>query len=363
MSENKIITFSHSENKDFSTTLRKRVNEYFKDKGITKFGNIEMYTKTVVMIAIYFVPLILMLTGVVTSGLILLLLAILMGVGMAGIGLAVMHDANHGSYSSNKKVNQVVGYILNVVGGNSFNWRVQHNVLHHSYTNVHDMDEDIDPIGVLRFSPHAKLRKIHKFQFIYAWFFYGLMTLSWVVDKDFVQFFRFRKKNLIASQKTTFGKELTILIFSKVWYYALILLLPMLFMEITFLQWLVGFLALHFTTGLILALIFQPAHVLEDTTFPLPDLGGKIDDNFMVHQLKTTANFAPKSRIFSWFVGGLNFQIEHHLFPNICHIHYKKISKIVKETTQEFGLPYYEKKTFVAAVISHGKMLHKLGRK
>ena len=112
----------------------------------------------------------------------------------------------------------------------------------------------------------------------------------------------------------------------------------------------------------ILAVIFQPAHVMEDTEFPVSEDGKTVQENWTIHQLKTTCNLASKSRFFSWFVGGLNYQIEHHLFPNICHVHYRKLSPIVMETAKEFEIPYHTMTTFSEALVRHGRMLYKLGR-
>jgi linoleoyl-CoA desaturase len=250
-----------------------------------------------------------------------------------------------------------------MVGGNAFNWKVQHNVLHHTYTNIHDVDEDISPRGILRMTPHGDWKSIHQFQHLYAWFFYGLMTLVWVLVKDFVRLARYQKDGLVKNQKTSLAKELTILLMTKALYIGYILVLPMVLLDITFLQWFIGFLTMHYVAGFILAVIFQPAHVIDGTEYPMPDNEGKMENSWAIHQLLTTTNFANKSRIFSWYVGGLNFQIEHHLFPNVCHVHYRKISPIVRKTAEEFGLPYKNEPTFIGALIGHGKLLKELGKK
>jgi linoleoyl-CoA desaturase len=348
---------------DFFTTLNQRVNEYFKSNSINRHANAEMKIKTAFMYFLYFTPYFLMITGAVTNGWAMLVLCLLMGSGVAGIGLSVMHDANHGAYSNKSWINNLLGYSLNIVGGNAFNWKVQHNVLHHTYTNIHDVDEDISPRGILRMTPHGNWKFIHQFQHLYAWFFYGLMTLVWVLVKDFVRIIRYQKDGLVKKQRADIRAEWTILIATKVLYFAYILVLPMLIMDISWLQWLVGFLAMHYVAGFILAVIFQPAHVIDGTEYPLPDENGKMDNSWAVHQLCTTTNFANKSRVFSWYVGGLNFQIEHHLFPNVCHVHYRKISDIVKQTAQEFGLPYKSEPTFAGALIGHAKLLKELGKK
>ena len=286
-----------------------------------------------------------------------------MGLGTAGIGLSVMHDANHGAYSKNQKVNLLVGYLVNFIGGNAATWRMQHNVLHHSFTNIDGHDEDIAPPGVLRFSPHQKRKKIHRLQHWYAWFFYSLMTISWMTAKEFIQLFRYRKMGITKSEKLSFNQLFIELIFTKVFYLAYALVLPLIFAPVAWYYVVIGFLIMHFLAGLLLACVFQPAHVMPTTEFPLPDSKGAIDNNWAVHQLQTTTNYAPKSRWFGWYVGGLNFQIEHHLFPNICHVHYPKLSVIVQSTAEEYGLPYHTERTFASALRSHMRMLRDLGRK
>jgi linoleoyl-CoA desaturase len=285
-----------------------------------------------------------------------------MGLSMAGIGLCVMHDANHGSYSKNKTVNTILSYTINVLGGHSANWRIQHNVIHHTFTNVHEHDEDIAPPGFLRFEPHSKRKWVHKLQFIYAWVFYGMMTLMWSSTKDFRQLNRYHKQGLLKGLNTTYKKELTIIVVTKILYFAYMLLPYFLVSQMTFLNWVVGFLTVHYVAGFVLAAIFQPAHVVNETEFPVPSENGSLEDDWAVHQLKTTMNFANRDQVFSWLVGGLNYQVEHHLFPTICHIHYPKISEIVKKTAAEFNLPYNAKSTFVGALWSHEQLLWKLGR-
>lgn len=358
------IKFSSARN-DFFSTLNQRVNEYFKSNNISRYANLEMKVKTACMFLMYSAPYILILTGVVTNVWLMLGLCIVMGCGLAGIGLSVMHDANHGAYSNKKWVNQLLGYSLNVVGGNAFNWKVQHNVLHHTYTNVHDVDEDISPRGILRMTPHSDWKGIHKFQHIYAWVVYGLMTFVWVFIKDFVRIIRYQKDGLVKNQKADIRTEWTILIATKVIYLFYILVIPMFIFPIGVngWQWFAGFFLMHYVAGFILAVIFQPAHVNEDAEYPLPNEEGRLENNWAIHQLYTTSNFAQGNKILSWYVGGLNYQVEHHLFPNICHVHYRSISKIVQQTAQEFGLPYKAEPTFIGALASHGRLLKELGRK
>ncbi len=356
------IRFIPNKKDDFITVLRKRVKAHFESQKKSVYANANMVIKTIFMFALYLVPYFLMITGIVTHTWVLILMWALMGLGMSGIGLSVMHDANHGAYSKNKRVNKYMGYVMNFIGASAFNWKIQHNVLHHSFTNIEGMDEDIDPGKLMRLSPHAKRYKAHRLQHIYGWFLYGMMTFLWLTTKDFRQLHRYKKMGLIKGQKRTYGGVLIETILSKIGYYAYALAIPLIFIQAPWWQILLGFFIMHFITGLALGLIFQPAHVMPTSDYPIPDDNGNIENNWAVHQLFTTTNFSPKSRIFSWFIGGLNYQVEHHLFPNICHVHYKKISRIVRETAAEFGLPYYSQPNFAIAVIKHGKMLRELGR-
>jgi len=358
----KTLKFSKKIGKDFNSTLKKRVRAYFKDNNISKYANTNMKIKTVFMTLLYFTPYALMLAGVVTNPWLRFLCWVMMGFGVAGIGLSVMHDANHGAYSKNKRVNYIVGRIVNLVGGYAPTWKIQHNILHHSYTNVHGYDEDVSPaLSILRFSPRDKYIPIHRFQFIYAWFFYSLMTVMWITTKDFQQLYRYKKMGLTKTENINFNKLLIELIATKVFYYLYVVAIPLILTDITWWQMLIYVMTMHLIAGFTLAIVFQPAHVVPDTEFPVPTRDLTIENNWAIHQLETTANFAPKSRIMYWLVEGLNYQVEHHLFPNICHVHYKKLSKIVKATAEEFGVPYYSEPTFFSAIRRHGKMLRKLG--
>lgn len=356
------VKYPKQKDPEFFQTLKSRVKEYFEANNISKHANTAMVIKTVFMISLYMIPYFLMVLGVVTNVWAVFFLWIVMGVGISGIGLSIMHDANHGSYSSNKNVNKILGHLLNFIGGSSLNWKYQHNILHHSYTNVDGVDEDIAPVGILRFSPHAKKRWFHRFQYIYVWFFYGLMTFSWVISKDFTRLYNYKKMGLTNNQKRSFNALLFELILSKVLYLSYIVVIPILVLPIVWWQVLLFFFCMHFVAGLILACIFQPAHVVPECEFPMVDESNKMENNWAIHQLLTTSNFAPESRWFSWFVGGLNFQVEHHLFPNICHVHYKKLSEIVKQTANEYGLPYHSQPTFARAIYNHARMIKQLGR-
>jgi len=356
----KIAKFDKTHSNEFITDLRKSVDEYFRKNNTTRFGNTNMVIKTIFMFSLYYVPYAIAVSGILTNPLIYWLMWVVMGVGMAGIGLSVMHDANHGAYSKNKMVNNLLGLSLNLLGGSAKNWKIQHNRLHHTFTNVHDMDPDVSPIGLLRFSPEAPLKKIHRVQHFYAWFLYGLLTFSWATNKEFKQLKDFKEDGVIG--KKEYQSLMLEMVLWKLVYYVYMFGIPYFFGSISFAFWLLCFFTLHFVAGFILATIFQTAHIMPECDHPKTNNEGTIENNWAIHQLQTTSNYAPKSKLFSWFVGGLNFQVEHHLFPNICHVHYKDISNIVKQKAKKYNLPYYTQKNYLKALIEHTKMLKHLGR-
>lgn len=355
------IKFTAQDKKEFIIELREKVAQYFEMNNLSEHGNLQLFVKTGFMLLLYFSPYFLMLTGVISSFTGVFLCWIMMGVGKAGMGMSVMHDANHKSYSSHQWINKLMGSSLYLLGGSPHTWQHQHNTLHHGFTNIDGHDEDIDPGTFLRFSPHKPLLKIHRYQHIYAWILYGLMTLTWVTTKDFKQLVQYKKDGASLSNKLSSGQLWTTLIVSKLLYYVVFMIIPMLVLPFAWYWIVVFFLAMHFTSGFILTVIFQTAHVVPTSAYPVPDKDNTIENNWAVHQLYTTSDFAPRSRIFSWFIGGLNYQVEHHLFPNISHVHYRKLSKLVKETANKYHLPYYVQPGFFKALWEHGRMLKKLG--
>jgi len=356
------ITFSRKDSANFFRTLNKRVNQYFKDNNIARTGNWKIYIKTIVMFTLYLAPYFLLLF-LDFSGWIQLLFVIVMGIGMAGVGMNVMHDANHDSYSSKKWINKLMGGSMYILAGNVYNWQVQHNVLHHTYTNIHGHDEDLDAGRIIRFSEHSKWYRFHKFQHFYSIFLYGLLTINWVISSDFRQTKRYLARKLSYGKFPKPAAQWSLLIFSKIIYTTIWVVIPILFFGIAWWKILIGFFIMHYVAGLILSVVFQLAHVVEDTEMVNPTEDGKMKHTWAIHQLFTTVNFSTKNKIVNWFTGGLNHQVEHHIFPHISHVHYTKISKIVKKTAREFNLPYHEYKTTRKALIAHFRHLKQMGRK
>jgi linoleoyl-CoA desaturase len=344
----------------FTAALRKNVNDYFRTNGISTKGDTALVVQTLVMLALYIVPFIVLLT-MPMSVWIALLLAIIMGIGIAGIGMGTMHDAVHGSYSRKEWVNKMFGGTLYLLGSYVLNWKIQHNILHHTYTNIEGRDEDIASRGPIRLSEHAPLRKIHRYQYIHAFFFYGLLTLAKLV-KDFTQLAKYNKEGITKQHHSNPKFEYAKMVIVKVTYLFVVIGLPIIFTGFSWWQVLLGFFIMHWVAGCILSTVFQMAHVVEGTEQPLPNANGVIENDWAIHELLTTADFGRNNRFLTWYSGGLNFQIEHHLFPHICHIHYHQIAPIVEKTAKEFGYPYNAKPSLLAALASHIRRLKELGQ-
>jgi linoleoyl-CoA desaturase len=360
MNTQKALTFSRKDSAKFFRTLNKRVNDYFKENNIKRTGNYKLWIKTIVMFALFLTPYFLLLTLNIPTWA-QLLLTLVMGVGMAGVGMNVMHDGNHGSFSNKEWVNRLMGSSIYILAGNVYNWKVQHNVLHHTYTNIHGHDEDLEAGRVLRFSEHSEWRKHHKFQHYYSILLYGLLTINWAITTDFQQMYRYMKRRLSYGKLPNPVVNWSKLVVSKLIYVSMWIVIPIVLTDLAWYKVLIGFFLMHYVAGLILSVVFQLAHVMDEAEMPMPEKDGTMKNTWAIHQLKTTVNFGAKSWFINWYTGGLNHQVEHHIFPNISHVHYGKIAKIVKDTAKEFNLPYKEYKTTRKAIAAHFRFLKEMG--
>jgi linoleoyl-CoA desaturase len=348
-----------SADKLFWKTLKANVHHYFDERMISPKGNAMMWLKTMLMYLFYLAPFVLLLLTPL-NGWVACVFVVVMGIGKAGIGMSVMHDGLHGSYSTRKWVNRLAGASMYLIGSNVFNWKIQHNIYHHAYTNITGLDEDIQTRWIIRLSEHTPLKPIHRYQHIYALFLYSLMTFSMLIG-DITQLIGYNKTGITARHQSNPAKEMTVALGVKLVYLFVMIGLPILFTSFFWWQVLLGFAIMHLVAGFIFSMVFQMAHIVEGALQPPAPIDGIQPTEWAVHQLQTTVNFAPNNRLLNWYVGGLNFQVEHHLFPNICHIHYKNISTIVRQTAMEFGIPYHSIPTLQASLASHTKRLKALG--
>jgi linoleoyl-CoA desaturase len=345
--------------RSFSGTVRSRVQAHFRTAGISTKADARLVPKVVLLMTLFLAPLVILLL-VPMSAWWALGLAMLMGVGMAGVGMSVMHDGLHGASSGRSWVNDLLGGTMYVLGSDAFTWKVQHNGAHHTHTNVTGVDQDIDPPALLRFSEHAPLRRVHRFQHIYAFFFYGLLTLV-KLGNDFFTLRRIARSGDARYKGRHYGRDLAVMVLVKSLHLLVFIGLPLWLTDLSWWQVLTGFVVMHFTCSVILGTVFQLAHVVEGAQQPMQDAGGVIHSDWAVHELLTTADFAPGSRWLTWYTGGLNYQVEHHLFPAISHLHYPAIARIVESTAAEFGIPYNVKRTMAEALRSHVLRLRHLG--
>lgn len=353
------VKFINTNQSAFFATTRRRVEAYLKEKGISRNANRSMWAKAVFFVVGFLSLYLLILSGWFGTWA-MLGMTVALGAFAAFIGFNVCHDAIHGSFSKKSGINKGLSYLFYLIGANPYLWNISHNIVHHTYTNIPGHDEDIEVApGLIRLDESEEVNKIQRYQHLYAFGLYGLASLSWVLRKDYVKFFQGR----IGQHSTQHPKrEYFNLFFYKLLHYFLFIGVPVLVLDLPWWQAGIGFLVMHLAEGLVMGLVFQLAHVVEGTGFPVPNEEGNVEEAWAEHQMRTTANFAPKSAMTEFFLGGLNRQIEHHLFPKVCHIHYPAIAAIVRQTAEEFDLPYTESPTFSSALMSHYRILRKFGK-
>lgn len=340
----------------FSKALKQNIAQYFKSTSFKKTGNRRLFLKAAILLGT-FVALYGLLVFVPMHWAVAVLLCMLFGINLAAIGFNIMHDAGHQSFSDNKRVNTILSYSLNLLGGNIYFWKLKHNIAHHTYTNIDGEDHDIE-IKFMRIHHDQPLRGYHRFQRFYFPLLYGVSYLAWIFYQDYEKYFRGTMGQ--TSDRFHFPlKEKVIFWLSKVFHFALFIVVPIVF--VGWLPTLIGLLIAGAVCGMSLATVFQLAHVVDGTAFKTVE-ENRIEEEWMVHQLQSTANFATRSKVLTWLLGGLNFQVEHHLFPKISHVHYPALNRIVRQTCLEHAIPYNEFRTFGSAFKSHLRVIHAMSR-
>lgn len=282
-----------------------------------------------------------------------------MGFAAAGLAFNVFHDANHGAFCADRRLNLLIARLCCAsLGVGRHFWLLKHHVLHHSYPNVFEWDDDLESRGALRVSPEQAWRPQYRGQHLYFLPLYALNSIEWIFVKDFVQYFRSRINHYQESPALT-AREGAEFWLSKAAYGVAFVAVPLCLQPFAVVA--AGFAVFHVVMGLLLAVFTQLAHINDAVAFPALGRVPHADD-WAAHQLRTTANFATRNPLVNWFAGGLNFQIEHHLFPHAPHTRYPAISAVVREVTEQFGLPYVEYPTLGQAIAAHVRLLHRLSR-
>lgn len=342
----------------FQRELRKRVDAYFKETGRRQRDVWQMYLKTGILLT-SFATLYALLIFVAPAWYVAVPLAVMLGLATAAIGMNVQHDGSHHAYSDRPWINRLMAMTLEMIGGSSYLWHYQHGIFHHTYTNITGHDGDVD-VGIFgRLTPHQRRLAFHRWQHYYMWLLYGLVAIRWHLWGDIWDIISGKSgEHPIPRPK---GWDLVQFIVGKLVFLSIAFAVPMLFHP----WWIVllFYVVVAVVVGIVLTVVFQLAHAVEGAEFTLPDGdSNKIDNAWAIHQAESTVDFARSSRLAAWLLGGLNFQIEHHLFPRICHINYPAMSRIVEQTCHDFGVKYNEHRTFTAGVKSHYRWLRYLGR-
>ena len=338
----------------FHAALKERVDAYFARTGLTPQHVPGMRTKTFIIFA-WLIGSYLFTLLVASTWWQVALGAMSLGLAMAGIGFNVQHDGSHGAYAAKGPANGLAAGALDFIGASSYVWSWKHNVFHHSNPNRVELDADIDIQPFCRLAPDQAKHPWQRFQHIYIWFLYSLLAMKWLFDD-----FRDIANGTIGGQHfpRPKGWKLVQFIAGKLFFVGWSMVLPAMLHPVgnVAAAWIIG----SVTISLVMAMVFQMAHVVELASFA--PRGGGATTRWAEHQVAATADFDQSSALVTWFTGGLNFQIEHHLFPKICHMHLPALAPIVKATCEEFGVPYKTYPSVREALASHVRWLRTMGR-
>lgn len=355
--------FRFQSERPFQQALQIRVEERLAALGRTRYGAARLYFKTAVIV---------LWAGLSYAGLLAadrwwqsLPLAASLGLALAAIGFNVGHDGNHGAGSPSKLVNRSLGALFDLLGGSSYVWRFKHNVLHHSYPNVNGLDDDIDLGPLCRMSRHQPHLPHHRLQHLYMWVLYAFIVPKWQFLDDFSAVIKGRIGETPFPRPR--GVDLAVFIAGKLAFFGWAFLLPAQLHPLPTVLLFYGIVVA--VQGLALSVVFQLAHSNDATeSFAVPgipgipgDTGGDPESEWAVHQIETTANFARRNRLLTWYVGGLNHQVEHHLFPRISHVHLPLIADEVAQVCREHDVRYREYPSLTSAIVSHFRWLRDLG--
>lgn len=343
---------------EFIRATRQEVEEYLRPRWTRLRGHLQLYVKTVVAF------------GLTLGSWLLLMLAspgVVLGLaGLAGLvagttltAFCVQHDANHGAYFRTRRSNHLMGWTADaMLGFSSYAWRVKHNVAHHTYTNVDGYDDDITQVPIARMLPSQRPRPWYRLQQYYIWPLYTLMGLRWQTVGDISAFVRgsIGHSALRAPRRW----DLVGLVAGKAIFACWAFVLPML----VYPWWvvLVAYAGFTMVTSLIMAVTFQLAHCVEEADFASAEQLRAEKRVWAVHEVETTVDFCPRNPVLTWVLGGLNFQIEHHLFPRVPHTHYARIAEIVRRNAAAYGVRYTAQPSLGFALRSHFRHLRTMGR-
>jgi linoleoyl-CoA desaturase len=339
----------------FPKILRRRLDRFFADQNLSPKANSAMWLKIACGLAILAGSWI-ALYAFRPGSWKFVALYLLGGLAQTFLLLNIAHDSNHNAISSRPFINKTLNYVFDVCGISSYMWRLLHHRGHHSCINLQGEDDALSGRGIFRFTPHEARLPLHRFQHIYALLVYALFSLDYVFFRDFQCFF-FPAHDYLERTRHPL-REYIILFAGKAFYLTYMLVLPVLVLRRSPLLVAGAFLLVHVIVGLSVTLVFQTTHTIDSTYFPVDR---NEFDNGVYHIFATTADYATESPLVGWLAGGLNHHIVHHLCPFVCHTHYASLTRIVRATAKEFGIPYRQHPTMAQAVWHHLLLLKQLG--
>ena len=352
----KPIQFDTKKSKDFYDELKQKVKTYFAENEKSEKGNRNLFSKTIILFATW-IAIYLCILLVASSTWVVIGLYILFWLVWALIGFNVMHDGWHGSYSKYKWLNTVMSYAMNLLWSDINFWKISHNVLHHTFTNIEWYDDDIENRPIFRFHPDQPKKRFHKYQHIYWPIAYWLGLGNWIFYSDFRKFFQWNRwQHKLIKLKM---KDKIVFWITKVWLILFYYVLPA--SQVGWGVALIWVVLMYYFMSLFIITIFQLAHILEDTSMVSHD-EHTVKESRAIHQIETTANFSMRNKTWTRLLWGLNFQIEHHLFPHVSHVHYPQIAKIVQELCNQYGIQYNAYNTIWAAIWSHVRYIKHMWR-
>jgi linoleoyl-CoA desaturase len=347
-----------TQRRNFQKTLNERVNAFLRENHLPARDVPAMYLKTAIALAWWLGTYLLLLLGGFPP-VVNIAFCLVWALSIASIGFNVMHDANHGGYSNHPFVNKLVSLSAELLGMSGFRWRTKHNVWHHTYTNISGFDDDVETFGLMRLTPRAAWKPFFRVQAWYYPLIYSFIAFDFIL-RDFMMVLSGKSDANHVYPKMSAGDQMVFWA-GKLFFVTIMFVLPL--QVFPWWQVLIGFFLVMLTVGLVMGVVFQLAHINQDVAFPEPVGSPRhIENEWAVHQVETTADFAPRNPLLSWYVGGLNYQIEHHLLPHICHLNYPRLAPIVQATCEEFGIRYQCYSTWREAFAAHLRELRLLGQ-
>ncbi len=348
-----MIRYNQIKNHEFFVVLRGRVQNYFKDNGLSIYAEDRAYAKALILVSSYVLCYYAMLHTNTFGQYIAL--CVVLGMLKIFVALNVAHDAAHHAFFRSKKLNDLLLFVFDALGANGYMWKLRHVHSHHAYTNVPNYDADIKQSALVRIFPSSPLRYLHRLQHVYMPVLYGFYSLHWLLFRDFKDFYDTPTNNRQISAHQTV--ELIRLIMGKLVYFTMMIGAPYQWLALEFYQVILGFIVMQFAASYTVAIALASAHVGHDAEFPEPDDSNVLPHSFLMHQIITTTDFATKNPLVTHLYGAFNHHVIHHLFPHVCHIHYPDLTTILKFTCSEYGIPYKENDTLMDAIYAHYQLL------